>query len=155
MHKEISLIGVGKYTEVIIELARSCGYNVVELYHYNNERDNERVMGVLIVGSVKDLLQKNLTNKLFAVTVGDNLIRTDIAKKIRNKKGITPNLIHPKAIISPSSEIGAGNFFHFNSVIWTKVTIGNDSIFDPHSLVSHHSTIKNACYIKILNLTTK
>ncbi|HAB26481.1 MAG TPA: acetyltransferase, partial [Xanthomarina gelatinilytica] len=35
MKKDIYLIGVGNYTEVIIELAQDCGFNIKGLYHYN------------------------------------------------------------------------------------------------------------------------
>ena len=145
--KEIYLIGVGNYTEVIIELAQDCGYEVKGLYHYNNDRTGEKVMGIPIVDCTHNLYAQNIKKKAFAVTMGDNKVRSEIANKIRSLGGLTPTLIHPKAIVSRSAEIGEGCFIHLNVKISTKCKLGNDCVIDFNSLVAHHAVLGNACYL--------
>lgn len=146
--KEIFLIGVGNLTEVIIELAQDCGFIVKGLYHYDSSRDGELVLDIPILSSFDSLINKqNIENINFAVTVGENIKRNEIATIIRTKKGKTPNLIHPSSYISNSAKIGTGTFIHAFSYIWTKAIIGDDCSLSPNSLVSHHSQINDACYI--------
>jgi sugar O-acyltransferase (sialic acid O-acetyltransferase NeuD family) len=146
-NKEIYLIGVGNYTEVIIELAIDCGYTIKGLYHYNNDRTGEQVMGITIIGSIDDLYKSNLKGKQFAVTIGENQLRNKVAAKIRSLKGDTPNLIHSSAVISKSATIGLGCFIHFNAVVWTKASLGNDCLISPNTMVAHHATMSDACSV--------
>ena len=143
----IYLIGVGNYTEVIIELAQSCGFEVKGLYHYNSERIGEEVLGIKIIDTTENLFKSNLDGKQFAVTVGGNKLRSEIAFQIRRLGGVTPNLIHPRAIISQSAIIGVGCFIHFDAVVWTKATLGNDCIVSPNGMIAHHATMDNACSV--------
>ena len=147
MKEDIYLIGVGNYTEVIIELARDCGFNIKGLYHYNHERLGEKVLGVSINGCTEDLYKENLNGKNFAVTMGSNKLRNDIATKLRKLGAVTPNLIHPRAFVSPSATLGEGCFIHLNAKISTNCILGNDCVIDFNSLVAHHATLGDACYM--------
>lgn len=148
--KEIYLIGVGNYTEVIIELAIDCGYAIKGLYHYNNERIGEDVLGITIIGCTDDLYKTDLHGKQFAVTMGENKLRSDIATRIRSLGGVTPNLIHPTAVVSTSATLGQGCFIHLRTKISTQCTLGNDCVIDFNSLVAHHATLGDACYMSSL-----
>ncbi|WP_290698664.1 NeuD/PglB/VioB family sugar acetyltransferase [Lacinutrix sp.] len=144
---DIYLIGVGNYTQVIIELATDCGYNVKGLYHYNNERTGEAVLGVKIIGCTEDLYKTDFKGSQFALTMGGNKLRNEIATKIRNLGGFTPSLIHPKAFVSPTATLGYGCFIHFNAVLWTKAAIGNDCVISPNAMIAHHATIQDGCSV--------
>lgn len=147
MNKEIFLIGVGNYTEVIIELAQDCGFEVKGLYHFDHNRTGEKVLGIPIIGCTEDLYHKNIEGISFGVTMGNNRIRNEIASKLRDLGAITPNLIHPKAFVSPSANLGQGCFIHLNAKISTNCTIGNDCVIDFNSLVAHHATLGDASYM--------
>ncbi|HLV14991.1 MAG TPA: NeuD/PglB/VioB family sugar acetyltransferase [Xanthomarina sp.] len=147
MQKDLYLIGVGNYTEVIIELALDCGFNIKGLYHYNNDRVGESVMGFPIIGCTEDLYTTEIKGKNFTVTMGNNKLRNEIASKLRSFGGITPNLIHPRAFISPSAVLGQGCFIHLNAKISTNCKLGNDCVIDFNSLVAHHATLGDACYM--------
>lgn len=147
MKPNIYLIGVGYYTEVIIELAQDCGFEVKGLYHYNEERVGDIVLGVEVIGSTNALFLQDIKNKNFGVTMGDNLLRENLANKIRGLGGLTPNLIHPTVILSPSIKIGVGCFLHANALLLTKSEIGNDCNISPNSMVSHHAMLGNACFL--------
>ncbi len=147
--EDIYLIGIGRYTEVIIELATACGYEVKGLYHYNSDRTGEFVDGIEVLGSTVELLEglNDLTGLNFALTMGDNTMRVKLANDIRRSGGRTPSLVHPKADISPSSCIGQGCLIHIGAILWTKSNIGNDCILSPSAHISHHATIRDGCFV--------
>ena len=147
MSKSIYLIGVGNYTEVIIELARDCGYTIEGLYHYNSDRLGDIVDGIEIIGTTQDIFEKDITNQNFGITIGNNNKRATLANKIREAGGTTPSLIHPKATISPSARIGKGCFIHHGAFVWTGSTIDNDCILSPNAFVAHHSKVNSGCSI--------
>lgn len=152
-NRDIYLIGVGNYTEVIIELAQECGFSIKGLYHYNNTRNGEIVMDIPILNSFDSIVEDNkVFGNNFVVTVGDNHKRSEIAHLIREKGGFTPNLIHPKASISKSSSIGTGCLIHANVHLWTKSVIENDCIIGLNAVVSHHSILEKSCYLTSLSL---
>lgn len=152
MKKDIYLLGVGNYTEVIIELAQECGYDVKGLYHYNPDRISETVLDIEIIDTTENLFQNDITGINFAVTMGDNKLRQTLANNIREKGGITPTLIHPNAVVSPSAKIGKGCFIHMYSKLSTCSEIGNDCVIDFNSLVAHHAILGNACYMSSLSM---
>ena len=57
--KQLYALGVGHNTPVFVDLAEQCGYNVLGLYHYNDERTGEEDHGLRILGSFDDLFSKN------------------------------------------------------------------------------------------------
>lgn len=146
--KEIFILGVGHNTAVYIELAESCGYKICGLYHYNDDRTGEEIHGHKIIGSTKLLLENNSLEDLnFALSMGNNNIRSDLFKSIRSKGGKIPNLIHPKAIVSKYSEIGEGVVIHANSVIQPDVRIMNNSVISYNASISHTSSIGESSYV--------
>lgn len=146
--KEIFILGVGHNTIVYIDLVESCGYKVSGLYHYNDERTGESIHGIPIIDSNSNLFKKeSLTGMKFAISVGDNKIRADLAKKIREKGGNIPTLIHPTAVVSKYANISHGVVIHANSVVQADVIIKQDSVLSYNSSVSHTSSIGEACYL--------
>lgn len=149
-NKEIYILGVGHFTEVIIDLAESCGYHVIGLYHFDDSRNEEVVLNVPIISSYKQLLDTDINGCCFAVSIGDNILRNTYANKIREKGGITPNLIHPQAIISKYADISTdGVHVNANAFIHTKAKIESDCIISPNATVSHHSIVKKGSIISI------
>ena len=53
--KKIYVLGIGHNTPVFIDLAEACGYTIVGLYHYNDERTGQIEHGFEVVGSFNDL----------------------------------------------------------------------------------------------------
>jgi len=144
--KGIYLIGAGSYGDVIYDLAVECGYEV--LGYYDDTMDiGTLVNGVKVLGSIRGFLELEKVSGNYAVTIGNVAIRNDWFKKIRDKGGETPSLVHPSSYISPSAKIGEGVYIQPSVSIWTKVIIGDFSIVAPMSSVSHHTILGEGCFI--------
>lgn len=100
-NKTIYALGVGHNTPVFIDIAESCGYEIIGLFHYNDTRNGEIDHGFKILGSFDDLFSnEDLEGKNFLLTMGDMKIRAELMKRIISLGGNVPTLIHPKAEIS-------------------------------------------------------
>jgi sugar O-acyltransferase (sialic acid O-acetyltransferase NeuD family) len=148
MNKDIYILGVGHNTPVYIELAEMLGYNVVGLYHYEDSRVGELVYNIPIIGSNEQLFaEKDLSERNFALSMGNNALRVTLAMEIRKRGGIIPTLIHPTASVSKYAKIAEGVVVHANSVVQADVEIMQDSVISFNVGVTHNSIIEKGCYI--------
>lgn len=147
-NKEIYILGVGHNTIVYIDLVEACGYKVAGLYHYNDVRVGEQIHGFTIIDSNNNLFENDsLEGKNFAISVGNNKIRAELANKIREKGGNLPTLIHPTAVVSKYAKIAHSVVVHANSVIQADVTLEEDTVVSYNVSVTHTSKIGKACYL--------
>ena len=148
VNNDIFILGVGHNTIVYIDLVETCGYKVAGLYHYNDERTGDLIHGHKIIDSNNNLFQKkSLVGMSFAISVGNNIIRNEIANIIRDKGGDIPILIHPSSVVSKYAKLEKGVVIHANSVIQADAIIGQDSVVSYNVSVSHTSRIGKACYL--------
>lgn len=146
--KKVYLLGIGHNTPVFIDLAEHCGYEVAGLYHYNADRTGETEHGFEIMGSFDDLYQReNLNSMTFLLTMGDNAIRMEVARKLRNKGGQVPSLLHPTAVISRFAQIKEGVCISAFSYIQADSLIDQDTIILSGVNISHNNTIGKGCFI--------
>lgn len=137
----VSVLGIGNYSEVIIELCQETGYTIDDLYHFNSSRNGEMVAGYEIRGTYDDFLEQKPPGSKVVVAVGDNSIRSTWLNKLRATGYDTISLVHPSAYISSSAQVGSGVYIHAHSFVWTRSRIADNVIISPHALVAHHTVI--------------
>lgn len=148
--KDIYILGVGHNTPVYIELAESCGYRILGLFHFDNSRTGDYDHGIEIVGSFEDLFsQSTLRNMNFALSQGDNAVRAELFRRIVSKGGNIPTLVHPTANVSRFATLGKGTVIHINSVIHPDVAIGDNTVISYNSSVTHNTVIGNNSYVAL------
>jgi len=149
MEKQIYALGVGHNTPVFIDIAEQCGYEVVGLYHYNDQRTGEVDHGFKILGSFDDLFSSNdLHGKSFLLTMGDNEIRSQLTEKILSLGGSIPSLIHPTAVISRFADISdRGVYISAYTHIQADTKIGQGTVVLSGVNISHTNTIGKYCFI--------
>lgn len=145
--KEIFIIGIGPYSIVIAELAEVCGYIVKGYYHYNEDRNGESYYGKKIISSVPQLMNEELDGMCFALSMGDNNIRLELAKEIRNRGGEVPSIIHPSVEISNTASVDEGVILKRNVSIQADSKIGRDSIICDNTTICHHTKISEGSFI--------
>lgn len=148
MNKDIYVLGIGHNTIVYIDLLEQCGYNILGLYNYADDKIGEEYFGYQIIGTYNDLYSKSdLTGMSFALSMGDNRMRKDAYDKITSKNGNIPTIVHPKADVSKYAKLGNGVIVHSNTVIHPDTIIGDNTVFSCNATMIHSSIIGNHCYI--------
>lgn len=147
MDKTIYILGVGHNTIVTIDLAESCGYTIGGLYHYLDDRTEENYFGHRIIGSNRELFSKNLKGMSFAISVGNNDIRSELYKHIIQLGGDIPILIHPTAIVSKYSMVKSGVQIYANSVVDPDTVIDENTIISSKSSVLHGCRVGKNCFL--------
>ena len=148
MNKDIYILGIGHNTVVYIDLIEDCSYNIKGLFHYNDSLTGSDYYGYPILGSYDDLFNDyNLKGLNFALSQGDNKIRSELFDRILLNGGTIPTLIHPSANVSKRSKLGIGVVIHINAVVHPDVTIGNNTVFSYNTAITHTSSIGNHCYL--------
>ena len=132
--KEIYVLGIGGSTPVFIDIAEACGYKIVGLYHYNNDRTGEYDHGFPILGSFEDLYRSD--------------IRKEVTDKLKQLGGLVPTLIHPTAIISKYAKISEeGVVIGANCIVQADCVIKPNAVLWDMALVCHQTTIGNYCFV--------
>lgn len=150
MQKTIYILGAGTYGEVVFELATAVGYSVKGFFDDDVNKVGKSVMDVPVLGRLEDILKSDIKNHEFAVAIGNNKVRAAIMQRIIEQEGILPQLIHPRASVSPSATVGKGVYIHNGAYVWTKALIGDYSYISPNTVIAHHTHIGKACLISTL-----
>jgi UDP-perosamine 4-acetyltransferase len=145
--KDIYILGVGHNTPVYIELVEAIGYRIAGLYHFDDTRTGEIDHGYKILGSFDCLLNSEIKGMSFALSMGDNNIRSTLYKRIVSNGGYVPTLIHPRAQISRFANIENGVVCHMSVIVDPDVTIGSNSVLSCGSSVSHSSSVGSNCFL--------
>ena len=146
--KEIYALGVGHATPVFIELAEACGYKVVGLYHYNDQRTREMDHGYEILGSFSDLFQSDVKDKHFVLTMSDMLIKQTVSTKLFEIGGVIPTLIHPSAVVSRFATISdKGVLIGSQCEIQPDSTIAEGCVLWPRVTICHGCQINNYVFV--------
>jgi len=147
MESEIIIVGIGRNTGVTVELAELCGFAVKGLLHYDVELTNTEKWGYSVLGQTDDFISNNISRMNFALSIGDNKVRTENYQKIIRKGGRFPTLIHPTATVSRFAAIKEGVQVHANSTIQADVSIGSNTIISFGVGITHSVIIDENCYV--------
>lgn len=146
--KEIYVLGIGGSSFKMIDLANACGYEVIGLYHYNNERTGQFDHGYRILGSFDDLFEQDIKDKNFLLTMGDMNIRKSLSGKIISKGGLVPTLVHPSAEISQFALISPlGVIVDSLTVIQADCVIDEGVYICSHSMICHQTHLEAYVFV--------
>ena len=147
--KQVYVLGVGHNTPVLMDLALSCGCEILGLYHYNDLRTGEMVHGYPILGSFEDMFERDgIQGKSFILSMGDNNIRSELSRRIREGGGLLPSLIHPSSVISKFATISKEAVYIFPfTFVQSDSTVGSNTILLSHVNISHNTNVGENCFI--------
>lgn len=147
--KQIYVLGVGHNTPVLMDLALSCGCEILGLYHYNDLRTGEQEHGYPILGSFDDMFERDgVQGKSFVLSMGDNGLRAELARRIREGGGLLPSLIHPSSVISKFATISKEAVYIFPfTFVQSDSVISSNTILLSHVNISHNTKVGENCFI--------
>jgi UDP-perosamine 4-acetyltransferase len=130
------IVGGGGHAKVVIEVARSAGWDVVAVFDPGQTKE---VLGVPVHGSDDDIKRfiQDTGVRTAAIAIGNNHLRRRLALKVRSLGCDTPVLLHERAWVSPTAWIGPGVVVMAGAIINADARIGEDAIVNTMAIVEH------------------
>lgn len=149
----VAILGGGGHAKMCIDLIRAVGeWHIVGILDSIHPIGSE-VMGVPVIGrDTKSDLQWLRAEGVQEMVNGIGLVenhrqRAAIHARLRDAGFRLPNIIHPRAIVEPSSSMGAGNQIMAGAMVGSEVRIGDGCIINCGSIVSHDCRIGNDVHL--------
>jgi len=138
MPKKIIVIGAGENSAVITNILKE-QYTVAGFL--DDHVKNNDILGPI------SMYKKYLQSHLFFITIGNNCIRSELFKKIKNGGGIFVNAIHKTAFLEQSIELGTNIFIGARSYININTRIDNHVFINNCCIIEHDNTILSGAHI--------
>lgn len=142
----MAIVGAGDYSQVVTELVWDNGY---EIECYLDEFHYSRFIRDVPVRQFMPFLSEYATGHCFALAVGDNAVRSRLARLIREFGGTLPSLIHSTAFVCRTASVGSGSTVSARAAVMSSSTIASNVIVCAGAVVSHHVSIEDNCLIGV------
>lgn len=150
--EKIILIGAGGHCKVVIDAVLLNKQFKIAGITDSSKKKGERILGLFpIIGGDEQLIdcfKKGIKNCFITVgSTGNPVSRVKIFEKIERIGYHSPNIIHPRAIVSKFTKMGDGNFIAAGAVINPGTVIGSHCIINTGSRIDHDCIIGDFVHI--------
>jgi sugar O-acyltransferase (sialic acid O-acetyltransferase NeuD family) len=142
------ILGAGGHGRAVADLARACGFTVAG---FTDRSTATGSLGSPVLGTDAEMAVLIRAQRIDGGIVGVG--NTAMARRaqlydVLVAAGIRrPALVHPRAIASPSAEVGAGSVVFAGSVLGTGVRIDANAVLYSGVVVEHECTIEDHAYL--------
>lgn len=139
------ILGAGTLGEIALETAIRAGLKVHGFY--DDATEASECDGVPVLGRLDDFRKDNSAmSKGAFIAIGDNFKRQTCAESFRALGVHFPNIIDPRATVSPSASMGEGNLMLPGAYIGTKCSLGSCNLIFPGVSITHHNHVGSYCF---------
>ena len=137
------LVGAGGHGRSVVEAAELSGqFEVVGLLD-DLLPACDRVMGVTVLGPVVSMVHHRADAEQAIVATGNNTLREKLLQQLAAAGFKWATVVHPRAIVSPSTVLGAGSAVMAGAIEGTEASLGVSSIVNCGAVLDHHATIED------------
>jgi sugar O-acyltransferase (sialic acid O-acetyltransferase NeuD family) len=147
--KKAIIVGAGKHGEVYLSYLRSIGITILGFIDDDKSKVGIEFQGTKVIGTFEDLFSKKFKDKITDVycPIGDNILRKDYLKTLKNEGYETPSFIHPSVILAPDVNIGEAAYILQGNYVMPFTTIGNYFMMNMGGTIGHHVSIGEGVFI--------
>lgn len=139
--KKLLILGAGGYGKTVADLAVQLGcYETIEFLDDGRTGEN-------IIGKCGEFAAFADENTQVYPAFGNNSIRIHWLNILLEAGISVPSLVHSRAYVSPTAQIGAGSVVLPMAVVNTGVRVGDGCIINIGALVDHDSVIENGVHL--------
>ncbi len=136
------VFGSGGHAKVVISSLQAQGLKVIGIFDDDKNKLNTNILNVPVVGTIDDCQKFKI--KKAVIAIGDNNTR----EKIANRYTLNwISVIHPKAIIDPSAQVGKGSVVFPGAILNASAVIGEHSIINTSAIIDHDVKIGSFTHI--------
>lgn len=148
MAGRLLILGAGGHGRAVADLARACGFTVAG---FTDRSSSAGSPGNPVLGTDAELAALIRPQQIDGGVVGVGntaLVRRAQLYDVLVAAGVPqPALVHPRAVASPSSEVGAGTVVFAGSVLGSGVGIGMNAVLYSGVVVEHECMIGDHAYL--------
>ncbi|MGB1103634.1 MAG: acetyltransferase [Crocinitomicaceae bacterium] len=146
--KNLLIIGAGGHARPVIEIALLNDYTIVGVVDLNFRGQDESILGIDVIDG-KDLISNFPPDEIaLCFAIGDNNERKEkMTEFVHIGYTAYPTLIHPRAIVSDSSEIEDGAVICAGAIINPMVKVGKGVIINTGAIIDHESIIGDYAHL--------
>lgn len=145
MDKKIMILGAGGHGKVVGEIALLNNYKVIDFFDDKFNKISNYPFN--IAGSLEDIYEKINNYNDFFVAIGDNNVRHNKIKLLKEKNVNLVKLIHPSATVSKFTLLEGGICVMANAVINPGTTIKQGVIVNTSASIDHDCYIADFAHI--------
>jgi UDP-N-acetylbacillosamine N-acetyltransferase len=139
--KKLLILGAGGYGKTVADLAVQLGY-YDKIAFLDDSQTGEHILGKCGVFAA---FADGKTEMYPAFC--NNTVRTQWLRSLLDAGVCVPELIHPRAYVSPTAKIGVGTVVLPMAVVNTGVTVKEGCIINIGVLIDHDSVIEEGCHL--------
>ena len=147
--KPVIWLGAGGHASVLIDALSNSDITILGVAD-PRYLVGEIVYGTSVLGADEAVLQYSPADVVLVNGIGmvdHNNVRREVTKKMQSYGYTFLTIVHPKAIVSDSVELGEGVQIMAGAVVQPGTKIGSDSIINTGALVDHDCVIGSGCHI--------
>ncbi len=147
---QVLIIGAGGHGQVVADTLfqmQKAGENIepVGFVDDDPQQQGKEYLQLLVLGSIADII--NINHDSIIVAIGNNQVRKHLFTTLRKNGAQFQTAIHPRAIISPNSQVGIGSVVMAGVVVNTGSIIGENVILNTNATIDHHCCIEAHAHI--------
>jgi len=133
------ILGAGQYGTVAKEVAEAMGcYKTISFLDDKNPN---------AVGKLEEYASLSPKYPYAFVAIGDLSLRGEWVRRLRDAGFFLPVLVHPRAVVMPSAEVGAASIIEAMAVVSSNAVMGEGCIVSAGAVVNHNAAVGNWCHI--------
>lgn len=138
--QRLLVIGAGGFGRSVAEAALAAGHT---LAGFADDRfpDLAPIWGYPILSKASDLSALEGRFETAIVAVGDNARRMALSAAARRIGLRLVNVVHPRAIVSPSAVLGEGITLMAGAIVGCEARVGDGALVNAGAIVDHHAEV--------------
>lgn len=136
------IVGAGPQGRIVQDILRMGGTESIEFVDEDRALWGRAIAGATVIGGLGRLMETGASGAGVIVALGNPITRMRLIRQLQQAGIKVMNAIHPRAIVMPSVELGAGVVIHPGAVVNTGARLGDGVIVNTGAIVEHDSVLE-------------
>ena len=141
--RHLIVIGAGGHARSIADIVLEQGECSLVGFVDDAYPDLKSVWGFPVLGKVDTAAGLRGMAEYAFVAIGNNKVRERLFQVLADAGFGMPNIIHPRAIVSPRAILGHGVAIMAGAVVGTEASLGDGTIMNAGAVVDHDARVEN------------